>query len=378
MLHPDEALIGAPDGARNVSTPALVIDLGPFERNIALMQAHCGRAGLKLRPHAKTHKSSAIARRQVKAGAVGQCCAKLGEAEALAAVGIDGLLVTSPVVTPAAFARVARLNAMLDDFMIVADSALCVEGYAGAAGASGKRLKVLVDVDIGLHRTGAQPGAPALALARQVAASPVLEFAGLQGYAGHLQHIADFGERRAASLAALRLLAATRDAILGAGLPCPIVSGGGTGTFDIDAEAGVFTELQAGSYIFMDRQYRDVGGRNAATLPFETALFVATTVISTPVPGLATTDAGLKSFATEAGPPVIHSGAPAGATYFFFGDEQGGVAFGDATDTIALGSRVLCVAPHCDPTVNLHDFYHVIDGDRLVALWAIEARGRSA
>ncbi|MFN3958450.1 MAG: DSD1 family PLP-dependent enzyme [Parvularculaceae bacterium] len=378
MPHLDEALIGAPDGARRLSTPALVIDLGPFERNIALMQAHCDRAGLKLRPHAKTHKSSAIARRQIKAGAIGQCCAKLGEAEALAVAGVDGLLVTSPVVTPAAFARVARLNASLDDFMIVADSACCVEGYAGAAEASGRRLKVLIDVDIGLHRTGAQPGRPALALARKVADSPVLELAGLQGYAGHLQHVADFGERRGASVGALRLLAETRDAILGAGLPCPIVSGGGTGTFDIDAEAGVFTELQAGSYIFMDRQYRDVGGRNAATLPFETALFVATTVISAPVSGMVTTDAGLKSFATEAGPPFIHSGAPAGARYFFFGDEQGGVAFGGEDTALALGSRLLCAAPHCDPTVNLYDFYHVIDGDQLVALWPIEARGRSA
>jgi 3-hydroxy-D-aspartate aldolase len=371
-------LIGAPHGARALATPALVVDLPAFERNVAKMQAHCDRAGLILRPHAKTHKSVTIARRQAAAGAAGQCCAKLGEAEALCDGGIDGLLVTSPVAADQAFARAAALNARLESFMIVADSAHGVEGLAAAARPSGKRLKVLVDVDIGLHRTGAPPGDASVKLARLIASSPPLEFAGLQGYAGHLQHIGDFNERRAASLGALARLAETRDAILAAGLACPIVTGGGTGTFDIDAEARVFTELQAGSYIFMDRQYGDVRGAAGAALPFEPALFVETSVISAPVAGMATTDAGLKSFATDAGPPVIHSGAPEDARYFFFGDEQGGVVLGGEKSALALGSRLRCAPPHCDPTVNLYDFYHVVEDDRLIALWPIEARGRSA
>jgi D-serine deaminase-like pyridoxal phosphate-dependent protein len=286
--------------------------------------------------------------------------------------------VTSPIVAAQGFARVARLNAMLADFMIVADSPVCVEGYERAARESGKRLKVLVDVDIGLNRTGAVPGAAALALAQRIAASPDLEFAGLQGYAGHLQHVGAFEERRALSLAALKQLAETREAVVAAGLSCPIVSGGGTGTFNIDADAKVFTELQAGSYIFMDKQYGAVEDAGARPLPFETALFVATTVISVRGPGLSTTDAGLKAFATDAGPPLIHAGAPAGAAYFFFGDEQGGVVHDGAAGPLAAGSRLLCAAPHCDPTVNLYDVYHVIDGDRLIAVWPIEARGRSA
>ncbi len=368
-------LIGKTDGRRGLATPALVLDLKAFERNLSAMQEHCSRVGFKLRPHAKTHKSVSIARRQLQAGAIGLCCAKLGEAEALAEGGIDSLLVTSPVVASQGFSRIAKLNAKLKDFMIVADSAHCVEGYAKAGAQSGKKLKVLVDVDVGLHRTGILPGEPALGLAKRIAASPHLEFVGLQGYAGAVQHIEEFEERRKQSLAALKQLGDTRDMIAGAGIPCPIVSGGGTGTFNIDAEARVFTELQAGSYIFMDKQYGEVKIANAAPLPFETSLFVQTTVISANMPGLATTDAGFKAFATDAGPPALHAGAPEGASYFYFGDEQGGIM---GAAGMKPGDVVLCTAPHCDPTVNLHDAYHVVDGDKLVDIWAIEARGRSA
>lgn len=371
----NQGLIGRADGRRALATPALVLDLKAFERNVAAMQEHCKRAGLNLRPHAKTHKSVAIARKQIEAGALGQCCAKLGEAEALAEGGIDGLLVTSPVVAAQGFSRIATLNAKLKDFMIVADSAHCVDGYAKAGEESGRTLKVLVDVDVGLHRTGILPGEPALGLAKRIAASPHLTFAGLQGYAGSVQHIEAFEERRAQSLSALKQLGETRELIVAAGIPCPIVSGGGTGTFNIDPEARVFTELQAGSYVFMDKQYCDVKIANAAPLPFETSLFVQATVISANMPGLATTDAGFKAFATDAGPPVLHAGAPDGASYFFFGDEQGGIM---GAAGMKPGDVVTCTAPHCDPTVNLHDAYHVVDGETLVDIWAIEARGRSA
>ena len=193
-----------------------------------------------------------------------------------------------------------------------------------------------------------------------------------------MQHVEAFEDRRTKAESASRLLAETRDGLKAAGIACPIISGGGTGTFNIDTETRVYTELQAGSYVFMDKQYGDVRIANAAPLPFETSLFVQTTVISATMPGLVTTDAGLKSFATEAGAPVIASGAPAGANYFFFGDEQGGVMLGGEVKSMALGSNLRCTAPHCDPTVNLYDFYHVVDGDRLVAIWPIEARGRSA
>ena len=375
LHNPNSALIGKPHGCSQLATPALVVDVAPFERNVAAMQEHCRRSGLKLRPHAKTHKSVTIGRRQIEAGAVGLCCAKLGEAEALADGGLDGLLITSPIVSAQGFARFGALNARVKDLMVVADSEIGADGFSRVARESKCPLKVIVDVDIGLHRTGIAPGEPALRLAKRIVASG-LAFMGLQGYAGQLQHVGNFEERKAKSLEALKLLGDTRDLIVSNGIPCPIVSGGGTGTYNIDAEAKVFTELQAGSYIFMDKQYNEVTIANGAPLPFETALFVQTTVISANTPGIVTTDAGLKAFATEAGSPLIHSGAPAGVSYFFFGDEQGGIMLGDKR--LELGAVVMCSAPHCDPTVNLYDCYHVVDGDTLVDIWPIEARGRSA
>ena len=373
----DRALIGQQGGRWLIETPALVVDLDRLEANIAAMATHCRAAGIALRPHAKTHKSVEIARRQIAAGALGQCCAKLGEAEALAEGGIDGLLITSPIVSRAAVARVVALNARARDLMLVVDSATSVDDLGEAAAGAGQALKLLVDVDVGLRRTGVAPGVAAVELAARIAAHPALRFVGLQGYAGHLMHVSGRDERRARSLEALDQLAATRDLLLQRGLAPAIITGGGTGTFDIDPGAGVLTELQAGSYVFMDREYNDVWRADGAAAPFVTSLSVQTTVISANAPGLATTDGGYKAFATDAGPPDILSGAPDGAKYFFFGDEHGGLTLARAEDRIATGAVVVCDAPHCDPTVNLYDAYHVVRGDTLVSLWPIEARGAS-
>jgi D-serine deaminase-like pyridoxal phosphate-dependent protein len=378
LPHPNLNLVGAADARSRLATPALVIELKAFEGNLAAMAQAMARAGVSLRPHAKTHKCAEIARRQIALGALGQCVAKLGEAESLAAQGIDGLLVTSPLATPGSFERAAAMNLHLEQFLLVVDSFPALDGLQRVAERSGKPIQVLIDVDIGMHRTGVQPGQAALALARAVATRSYLRLMGLQGYGGHLQHIEDAATRRTLTLEALSLLRETRDLLNENGFDCPIVSGGGTGTFQIDIEAGVFTEIQAGSYAFMDKEYNAVQDGPVNGLPFETALFVETTVISANTAGIATTDAGLKSFATEAGAPVIAGGAPEGTKYFFFGDEQGGLAFSSANERLEPGARVRCVTPHCDPTVNLYDVYHAMDGDRLVALWPIEARGRSA
>lgn len=374
--HPNLRLAGQVDARGRMATPALVIELSALEANIAAMADFAAANGVHLRPHAKTHKSAQIAKRQVAAGAIGACTAKLGEAEALTAAGIADILVTSPIVTPNALERLAQLNAVAQGLIVVVDHPSAVAGLANAAQRSGKPLQVLVDLNIGLSRTGTAPGDAALGLAKAVAAAPQLRLLGLQAYGGHLQHIEDFAQRRTKGLAALEPVAAARDLLLKNGLPCPIVSGSGTGTFRIDVSAKLFTELQVGSYVFMDREYNDVKGERGG-LGFQTALFVETSVISVNTPGIATTDAGLKSFATEAGPPPLHSGAPEGTKYFFFGDEQGGLAFPPGSNGLPLGARLRCVTPHCDPTVNLYDFYHVMDGDRLVALWPVEARGRS-
>ena len=376
-LETNKALIGKPGGRAKLATPALVLDLDAFERNLARMAEHCRTAGLALRPHAKTHKSLAVAKAQIAAGAIGICCAKLGEAEAMAEGGIDSILITSPVVAAQGIARLMALDAKISDLMVVIDNPLNAEALAAAAAEAGRTLKVLIDLDVGLHRTGIRPGDDALELAELIAATGTLDLKGLQAYAGHLMHIHDFAERREKSLAAMTMLGEMRDALKQKGLPCEILSGGGTGTYNIDPEASVLTELQGGSYIFMDKQYNDVAQGNGATFPFETSLSVQMSVVSANTKNLATTDAGFKSFATDADPPLLLSGAPEGAGYFFFGDEQGGILLPDGAK-LEIGSILTAMTPHCDPTVNLYDAYHVVRGDTLVDIWPIEARGRSA
>ena len=382
----NENLIGVPGGRWKLQTPALVIDIEALERNIAAMAEHARRNRIALRPHAKTHKSAEIARRQIAAGALGVCCAKLGEAEALAAAGIESILLTSPVVSDGGIARLMALNARMPALMAVCDCIEVAAALDAAANASGKTLKVFVDIDPGMGRTGIRPDrAPPLVEA--VARAAHLELMGLQCYAGQVQHMESPNQRRDASFSALKELGALRDA-LGPAAPS-ILSGGGTGTFDIDPELRVLSELQVGSYVFMDRQYNDVWTKPGDRVPFETALFVHTTVISANRTGLVTTDAGLKAFATDDGVPVIArgapsgaqqfvNGAPAGAAYFFFGDEQGGVIYSEDAGKLKRGDQLACVVPHCDPTVNLYDHYHVVRGDVLEAIWPVDGRGRSA
>jgi D-serine deaminase-like pyridoxal phosphate-dependent protein len=371
-------LVGQPDGRSKLQTPALVIDLDVLERNIAHMAEFAAKRGIQLRPHAKTHKSAEIARRQIAAGAPGVCVAKLGEAEALADAGIENLLITSPVVTDKGIERLMALNARVSDLMATCDNPNVATRLEAAAKASGKTLKVVVDIDPGMSRTGIPMGDRAIALVEQVVKSPNLEFMGLQCYAGNVQHMESPNERRDRSLSVMRDLGELRDTLTKRGIKPKIISGGGTGTFDIDPDAHVLTELQVGSYVFMDRQYRDVWTKPGDAVPFETSLFVQTTVISANRDGMATTDAGFKSFATDAGSPEIATGAPEGANYFFFGDEQGGILYSTAGGKLVPGNVITCVVPHCDPTVNLYDVYHAVRGDTLETIWPVDSRGRSA
>lgn len=374
----NEALIGVAGGRAELATPALLVERSTLQRNIEAMAAHARAAGIALRPHTKTHKCAAIAKAQMDAGAVGICCAKLGEAEAMAAAGLGRILVTSPIVAPQTLRRLSTLNGTCEELLVVVDAIAMVPRLAEAARASGRTLGVLVDVDVGTHRTGVPPGGGVYALATAIAAKDGLRFEGLQGYAGHVQHMDDASARRGRSLKAMGMLGEARDELTRRNLPPRILTGGGTGSYDIDPGAQVLTELQAGSYVFMDREYNDVWDKAGDRPPFETSLFVQTTVISVHHEGLATTDAGLKAFATDAGPPKLAGGAGPSASYFFFGDEQGGVRCTDPADRPSLGDVLTCVVPHCDPTVNLYDAIHVVDGDTLVDIWPIDARGRSA
>jgi D-serine deaminase-like pyridoxal phosphate-dependent protein len=379
-LGPNAHLIGVPGGRAKLATPALVVDLDVFESNLARMAALASAAGVGLRPHAKTHKSAEIARRQIAAGALGICCAKLGEAEALADAdpGIDGILLTSPLVSEGSIARLVALARRVPRLMAVADHPRAVDAIGAAATEAGVRLNLLVDLDMGLHRTGVADRQAAIALARRIAEHPALAFVGVQAYAGHLQHLADYESRRAMSLSALDEVRGTLAALAEARLPATIVTGSGTGTFAIDVEAGVFTELQCGSYLFMDVEYDAVGQKDSGGQLFAPALFVEATVISANAPAFVTVDSGLKAFATEGPKPKVLAGAPQGAPFFFMGDEHGAVAAGaDDSARPPLGGRVVLQVPHCDPTVNLYDLYHVVRGDTLMAIWPIEARGRS-
>ncbi len=367
-------LIGRQGSRRDLNTPALVVDVEALERNIAAMAALASAAGLKLRPHAKTHKSVEIAGLQIAAGAVGVCCAKLGEAEALAAGGVENILITSPVVGAAGVERLAALAARSPGLIAAVDHPDPVDAIA----ASGAPLTLLVDIDPGIHRTGVADADAAVALARRIADAPSLTFGGVQFYCGSQQHIEAFEDRREAITERTAYLSSIIDRLTAEGLAPAIVSGGGTGSHAIDMALGVFTELQVGSYIFMDRQYGDCDLAGDGAARFETALMVDARVISANHPFMATVDAGFKAFATEAGSPPILAGATAGSTYHFMGDEHGCVIPPRGEAPPKLGDVVTFAAPHCDPTVNLYDAYHLVRGDTLVAIWPIEARGRSA
>jgi 3-hydroxy-D-aspartate aldolase len=367
-------LIGRQGSRRDLNTPVLVVEEDALQRNIARMAEFAASKGVQLRPHAKTHKSADISKLQIAAGAVGLCCAKLGEAEALADGGVlKGLHITSPVVSPPAIARLAQLNLRVEDMMSVVDHPDNARALGAAASAAGKPLKVLIDIDPGIRRTGVASAEAAVALFQAIQAEPGLTYIGVQFYCGAQQHIEDFAARKAAAEDRAAYLRTCIAALTEAGGAPQIVSGSGTGTHRIDAEFGLFTEFQVGSYVFMDSQYlacAEIG-------PYETSLFIDARVVSANAPGMVTVDAGFKAFSTDADKPVIMAGAPEGSKYFFMGDEHGAVILPPGADQPALSDMVTLAAPHCDPTVNLYDTYHVVRDGTLTALWPVSGRGRS-
>jgi D-serine deaminase-like pyridoxal phosphate-dependent protein len=357
-------------------TPALVVDVAAMERNLDRMAAHLDARGVGLRPHAKMHKTPEVARRQLERGAIGICCAKVAEAEVMRAAGIERILITSPVASDDAIARVAALAARSEDVRVVVDDAGVAGRLGAAARAAGTTLRVLVDLDPDLGRTGIARGAPALELVRRIAATDGLAFTGLQQYAGQLMHLADAAERAERSRAAIAAGLETRDAIVADGHAVEVFTGGGTGTFDVDCEIDGVTDLQCGSYVFMDEEYAAIGHGNAARFEaFEPALFVWVTCISRPREGLITVDGGYKSFASDTVAPVAADHA--GIRFHFGGDEHGILRLKDGAPDLAVGDRLRFVTPHCDPTINLHEWmYPVVDG-RVHELWPVAARGCS-
>ncbi|MGE0699406.1 MAG: DSD1 family PLP-dependent enzyme [Hyphomicrobiaceae bacterium] len=361
-----------------IDTPSLVVDLDAFERNLRRMADAVAKAGVRLRPHAKTHKSPVIGLKQMALGAVGLCCQKVSEAEAMVEGGIPDVYVSNEVVGARKLDRLASL-AHQARVMVAVDHEAAVEALGSAARKAGVTIRTLVEIDVGAGRCGVQPGAAAVTLAERVAREKGLVFAGLQSYQGRAQHLRTLDERKAAIARAVEWTADTVTLLGKAGLPCEVVGGAGTGTFELEAASGVYNELQAGSYVFMDADYaRNLKADGSRIDTFEHALFVYATVMSTPVADRAVIDAGLKTFTFESGMPEVRGFA--GALYERPSDEHGGLNLAACNDRPRLGDKVLLVPPHCDPTVNLHDWYIGVRGmgtpsARVESVWPVAARG---
>ena len=361
-----------------IDTPALIIDLDAFERNLRRMADAAGKAGVRLRPHAKTHKSPVIGLKQMALGAVGLCCQKVSEAEAMVHGGVPDVLISNEVVGARKLDRLAAL-AHQARVMVVADNEIAVEALGAAALKAGVKISVLVEIDVGANRCGVAPGEPAVALAQVIARNKQLEFAGLQAYQGRAQHFRTLEERRAAITEAIAMTRQTVELLKRAGLTCDVVGGAGTGTFELEAGSGVYNELQAGSYCFMDADYgRNKRADGGAFDAFENALFVYATVMSTPTPERAVVDAGLKAFAFDSGMPEARG--LAGAIYERPSDEHGNLNVAACNVRPKLGDKILLIPGHCDPTVNLHDWYigvrgMVTDNARVESIWPVAARG---
>ena len=362
----------------DVDTPALVVDLDAFERNLKRMADFVAGAGVKLRAHAKTHKSSIIAAKQMELGAVGVCCQKVSEAEILVEGGIGDVLVSNQVAGAAKLDRLAALARRAKIAVCVDDPGNVAEIEAAAAKAD-VTLDVLVEIDVGAKRCGIAPGVPAARLAQHIAKQPHLRFAGLQAYQGSAQHVRKADTRRDQIARAIEMVEETLRALRGVGLEARIVGGGGTGTYENEAASRVYNELQCGSYIFMDADYarnkRHDGGLFDA---YEHALFICATIMSAPAPERAVVDAGLKTFAVDSGMPLLWK--MPGALYHRPSDEHGIIDLANSTERPKRGDKVLLVPGHCDPTVNLHDWYVGIrgfgtDAARVESLWPVAARG---
>jgi D-serine deaminase-like pyridoxal phosphate-dependent protein len=355
-------------------TPALLVDLDRLESNLRVMAEHCRGAGCGFRPHAKTHKCAEIARRQVAAGALGVCVATVPEAEAMVAAGIRGVLLTSPLMDQARCARLAAL-ASRGEVLAAVGHARQVELLDAAARNAGGVLSVLVDLDVGDRRTGALPGEPALALGRLVARARNLRLRGLQAYSGQASHTVGFERRQAVSRRALQQALDTRDLFAREGLEVAILSGGSTGTYNIDSALRGVTELQVGSYVFMDVDYRRIGGRGNAALydDFQPSLTVLTTVVSATHADRVTVDAGTKALDTTV-PFRPQARDHQGLSYRPAGDEFGTLTAEAGARLPRLGERLEFLVPHCDPTTNLHDRLYAVRNNRVEAVWPIMAR----
>lgn len=366
------ATVGMREG--DIQTPCLLIDLDAFEHNVAAMRGFAADMGVDLRVHGKMHKSADIARYQIEhGGAVGVCCQKVSEAEAFARGGIADILVTNQVRSPLMIDRLAqlakkiRVGVCIDDIDSVAE-------LSDAAVQAGSKIEVLVEIDCGAGRCGVEPGAASVDLAKAIVAAPGLTFRGIQAYHGGAQHVRDFAERKARIDAAIGHARDTRDQLVEAGIGCPSVTGAGTGSYPFEGKSGVYTELQCGSYAFMDADYQQVRDEGGAPISeFRNAFFLLTSVMSIAKPGQAVCDAGLKVQSVDSGLPVIFGRDD--VEYVACSDEHGTIR--DPGDVLRINEKLKLVPGHCDPTCNIHDWYVGVRGGAVECLWPVTARGKA-
>ena len=368
IAHP-AAAIGMPLSA--VDTPCLILELDAFERNLKRLPDSLHGRNMRLRPHAKSHKCPEIALRQIALGAVGVCVQKVSEAAALVAGGVKDVLIANEIVGAPKLKLLAELNKHAR-VAVCADDAGNVSALDQAARVAGVTLEVLVEIDVGASRCGVQPGAPAVALAQQIAACGNLRLAGLQAYQGSAQHIRNVGARRDAIARAVEHVRNTTQLLDAAGIACDYVTGAGTGTYAFEAASAVYHELQAGSYIFMDADYAKNEWTESGIPLFEHSLFVWTTVMSTPAPQRVVVDAGLKASSMDSGMPRVADYAD--VDYAKASDEHGVLQITGST-RFKVGDKLKLIPGHCDPTVNLYDWFVCMRNDRVEALWPITARG---
>ena len=357
-------------------TPALIINLPKLEANLLKMDRFSQSVGKSIRPHSKTHKSPIISKRQIDHGAVGVCVAKVSEALCMANAGVESILITSPITTEPKAAVVDIVASKTPGLMVVVDSWQGLRVLQAQLDQS-RCVGILMDIDVEMGRTGTRDLEVVLRIIEEIEQDPRLIFKGVQHYAGHLMHVQSYSDRKERSLASWEKL----DGILGEldsrQIDYEIVTGGGTGTYDIDCEVERITDLQVGSYIFMDHEYRAIEGKQSRLFEdFDVALTVACTAISQPRQGAITFDGGYKSFASETVEPLAVD-LPT-TRYKFAGDEHGVLLMQKGEQEVSLGSVHQFVTPHCDPTVNLHEYYWIQEEDGMIrSCWPVTARGCS-
>jgi 3-hydroxy-D-aspartate aldolase len=350
-----------------IDTPALVLDLDAFEANMATLAKTLEGRKIRVRPHAKTHKSPDIAKAQIARGAVGVCCQKVSEAEAMVDGGVKDVYVSNEVVGATKIARLAELAKR-------ARVGVCVDDLSNLQeiARTGAKLDVYIELDVGMRRCGVAPGEDAVALAKEIKSHAHLRFAGLQAYHGRAQHMRSLEERHAAIEGAAQHVAEMKRLLAKAGIDCPLVTGAGSGTYMLEVENGIWDEIQVGSYVFMDADY----ARNewVAPLPrFQHALFILCSVMSRSAPDRAIVDAGLKASSVDSGMPEVWQRP--GLVYKSASDEHGWVEIGRGAKPPALGEKLWLVPGHCDPTVNLYDWYVCIRKGFVEKIWPVSARG---